>query len=641
MSLISNRGRFTLGNEKNDKNNNVEENSALSFIGVNPKSIFNIQNDKNDKDIKDDLRKKINSNSNIDVENSDNHIPSHLEYNIKLNKKSEKDIKIESDKTHYKKVVSKKTKLFTIILMIIVEIITLTGIYMLGSVYRYLSLTQEIDFDPKKVENVNLDPITIEKMKGFKTVAIFGVDSRTGSVGKGNNSDVNIIANLNLETGEIQLVSVYRDLYLSITDDNLFGKLNAAYLKGGPEQAVKVINKNFDININSYFAFNWKAVADGIQLLGGIDIEVTKSEYKYLNAFIHETCIATGIDGKNPAAHYVKSYGYQHLDGVQAVAYGRLRLMDSDFQRVERQKKIIGLCLEKAKKIDIPTLRMIIEAVLPQIGYSYDMNEIFSLLKLVNVARITDSTGCPDVSSVRTVQMGSNGDCVVPLNLQKSVTLLHKVLFNVDNYNPSSSVKHYSNRITELRRKHEEENKLKGQSEESIDGEIQNEVESEGNSTVKQTKKRVATSSNAKPSSNKETTANSNLPISDAESLVEEPESDSLPISNNNNNNNNSFTEYVSPGVPANNNNTSNNAPGGSADLGSTPGGSAPGNSAPGGSAPGGSAPSNQGNANQAVAVPGPPTENMSPNNTNITPNTQPTMAQASNEVVPIIGAPF
>ena len=304
----------------------------------------------------------------------------------------------------------------------------------------------------------------------------------------------------------------------------------------------------------------------------------------------------------------------------------------------------------------MPTLRMIVEAVLPQIGYSYDMNEIFSLMKLVNVARITNSTGCPDVSCVRTVQMGSNGDCVVPLNLQKSVTLLHKILFNVDDYNPSSSVKHYSNRITELRRKHEEENKLKGQTEESIEGEIQAEDGAGNNSTTKQTKKRVATSSGAKSNTNKETTANSNLPISDAESNVEEPESDSLPISNNNNNNNNSnsnnnnnnnsFTEYVSPGVPANNNSTSNNAPGGSAPGGSAPGGSVPGgsaqgSSAQGSSAPGGSAPSNQGNANQAVAVPGPPTGNVSQNNTNTVPNIEPTTAQTSNEVVPIIGAPF
>ena len=644
MSLISNRGRFTLDNEKNDQNNIVEENSALSLIGVNPKSVCDLQKENSDKDVKDDIKEKINSKISSNLETHKNHIPNHLEYNLKLNKANENEPKKEDNKINFNKPVKRKIRIFVIILMVVVELITLTGIYMFGSVYRYLSLTQEVDFDPKKVENVNLDPITIEKMKGYKTVAIFGVDSRTGSVGKGNNSDVNIIANLNLETGEIQLVSVYRDLYLSITDDNLFGKLNAAYLKGGPEQAVKVINKNFDVNINSYFAFNWKAVADGIQLLGGIDIEVTKSEYKYLNAFIHETCIATGIDGKNPAAHYVKSYGFQHLDGVQAVAYGRLRLMDSDFQRVERQKKIIGLCLEKAKKIDMPTLRMIVEAVLPQIGYSYDMNEIFSLMKLVNVARITNSTGCPDVSSVRTVQMGSNGDCVVPLNLQKSVTLLHKILFNVDDYNPSSSVKHYSNRITELRRKHEEENKLKGQTEESIEGEIPAEDESGNNSTTKQIRKRVATSSGAKPSTNKETTANSNLPISDAESLVEEPESDSLTISNgnNNNNNNNSFTEYVSPGVPANNTNTSNNAPGSnapgsSAPGGSTPGGNAPsniapGSSAPGSSVPGGNAPSNQGNANQAVAVPGPPTGDI---------NQNPTTAQTSNEVVPIIGAPF
>ena len=121
-------------------------------------------------------------------------------------------------------------------------------------------------------------------------------------------------------TGEIRPVSVYRDSYLNINDKNTYNKINAAYMQGGPEQVVKALNRNLDIDIDDYATFNWKAVADAINILGGIDVEITKSEFYYINAFISETVKATGV-----ASTQLKSAGMNHPDGVQAVAYGRLR----------------------------------------------------------------------------------------------------------------------------------------------------------------------------------------------------------------------------------------------------------------------------------------------------------------------------
>ena len=107
-------------------------------------------------------------------------------------------------------------------------------------------------------------------MKGYMTIACFGVDSRNVggkmNVGKGTNSDVNMICGVNLETGEIRLVSVFRDTYLNVNDKNSYNKINYAYAQGGPEQAVKALNKNLGLNITQYATFNWKAVADAINL---------------------------------------------------------------------------------------------------------------------------------------------------------------------------------------------------------------------------------------------------------------------------------------------------------------------------------------------------------------------------------------
>ena len=418
--------------------------------------------------------------------------------------------------------------------MIVVEIITLIGIINVSSVIRLAKMTQIVPFDPKVVISPYIDESTINIMKGYKTVAIFGVDSRNGSVAQGNNADVNLIINLNVENGDIEIISIYRDLYLSVTDGNSYDKLNSAYRRGGPEAAVKVLNKCLDLNITNFFAFNWKAVADGIELLGGIDLDISKAEYKYMNAFIHETCIATGIDAKNPAAHYIKSSGMQHLDGVQAVAYGRLRLMDSDFQRVDRQKEVIMLCLQKAKTLDIPTLRMILEAVLPQIAYEFDMNEMVSLLRIIRNVTIVESTSCPETSNVVTMDMGNSGACVVPINLEKAVIKLHKILFNEDDYTVSTAVKRYSARISELRHKYQEENAINESIKQSLEAEGLGEnaisVDNTDNKSNRVTRPVVSSKSDAAAKK----ASVSNLPVNiDTSIYPEEPENDNnLPIDN-------------------------------------------------------------------------------------------------------------
>ena len=117
------------------------------------------------------------------------------------------------------------------------------------------------------------------KQKGYYTVALFGVDSRDGNVDRGL-SDVNIICNINRETGDVQLVSVYRDTYAQIDEKGTYHKINEAYFRGGAKQAVPALERNLDLKIEDYATFNWKAVADGINILGGIDIEITEPEFR-------------------------------------------------------------------------------------------------------------------------------------------------------------------------------------------------------------------------------------------------------------------------------------------------------------------------------------------------------------------------
>ena len=341
----------------------------------------------------------------------------------------------------------KKARRTRIITMVIVELLTLVCIFGCGFVYRYMHMTADVAFDVSKVRNDNIDISQKQKMSGYWTVAVFGVDSRNGDVGKGANADVQIIANVNMGTGDITLTSVYRDTYLNLGKGDRYSKSNAAYAEGGPEQAVAMLNKNLDLDIENYVTFNWKAVADVIDLLGGVDIDVSKAAFYYMNAYIHETCLKSGISAQNPAAMYIKQAGPQHLNGVQAVAYARLRYMDSDFERTKRQREVISQCLDLAKKTDLATLTKIIDTVLPQVAFNIDTADIIELAKGISRYNIRESVGFP--KDLKDQMMGKKGACVIPATLESNVVWLHSILFADENYSVSDAVKRYSQKISD------------------------------------------------------------------------------------------------------------------------------------------------------------------------------------------------
>ena len=122
------------------------------------------------------------------------------------------------------------------------------------------------------------------QMSGYRIVALFGVDARDKSLGKGNRTDTIIVASINETTKEVKLVSVYRDTYLNIGNDS-YNKANSAYAKGGPLQAINMLNMNLDLNITDYVTVGWAGVADTIDSLGGVEIDVDESEIKHLNNY--------------------------------------------------------------------------------------------------------------------------------------------------------------------------------------------------------------------------------------------------------------------------------------------------------------------------------------------------------------------
>lgn len=281
----------------------------------------------------------------------------------------------------------------------------------------------------------------LHRQTGTWTIAIFGVDSRDSSVDEGTHADVQMICTMDRETGEIKLVSVYRDTYMKVSSDGKYHKINQAYFDGGHEQAVQALEENLDLSVDNYATFNWKAVAEGINILGGIDLEITDAEFKYINAFITETVESTGI-----GSVHLEHAGANHLDGVQAVAYSRLRLMDTDFQRTERQRKVISLALEKAKAADVGTLTTLVMTVLPQLSTDIGVDDLLPMAKDAGKYYIGETAGFP--FSRQSEKIGRM-DCVVPTTLASNVQQLHVFLYGDENYRVPSSVQKISDQISQ------------------------------------------------------------------------------------------------------------------------------------------------------------------------------------------------
>ena len=287
-------------------------------------------------------------------------------------------------------------------------------------------------------------------MSGYRNIALFGVDSREKALTKNTRSDTIIIASVNEGTGDIKLVSVYRDTYLNLSNDS-YNKCNAAYAKGGPMQAINMLNMNLDMNITDFVTIGFDGLIDVIDAMGGVEVDVLESEIVHLNNY-QISMVGKTTDGTNFTATAGTDYipvttaGRQTLNGLQATAYCRIRYVGNDFMRAERQRSVIKAILEKAKTN--PTkLPSVAESLFDEVYTSLDLSEIVSLLGEITKYQIVGESGFPTDDKITTGTIGEKGSCVIPLDLKSNVSWLHEFLFNDTGYEPSSAVQGYSEKI--------------------------------------------------------------------------------------------------------------------------------------------------------------------------------------------------
>ncbi len=283
------------------------------------------------------------------------------------------------------------------------------------------------------LESVAVNQFTDENIGDYINIALFGVDSQQNDLQENTRSDSMIIASVNRKTHKVTLTSLYRDTYVEIEGHGMT-KLNHAYAFGGPELAVNTINTNFDLNIQDFVTVNFMALANTIDALGGIRINITEEELDWVNAYSKDVARINGTKFKK-----IKRAGKQKLNGTQATGYCRVRYTSGgDFTRAKRQRRVIMAIFRKAKKADPFTLLEVMNTIFPQIYTSLSTKDMLALAKYLPWYEIENQKGFPYELDCHRAGDGIYYD--FPVTLTTNVQKLHKKLFGTKNYQPSQKV---------------------------------------------------------------------------------------------------------------------------------------------------------------------------------------------------------
>ncbi|MDO4745447.1 MAG: LCP family protein [Bacillota bacterium] len=326
------------------------------------------------------------------------------------------------------------------VITVLVLVLGVTGVLAAGItiVKNTLDNVGRVELDPALI---GIDPIVDQQLSNYRNIAILGIDARDMESDEAVRSDAIIIASINKETGEIKLFSVYRDTMLDLGDDVGLDKITHAYYYGGPTKALYTINKNLDLNVKEVMVVNWKAVADVVDALGGIDVEIQDSEINEMNKYIKDT--QRNIGGSK---EQITEAGKQTLNGVQAVTYSRIRkdAATGDYRRNERMKIVVKATFEKALQMDVKALKKISNEILPQIKTNMSSRDMMGMIMDITTYEMTDSIGWPYETR------GWTGAAWYgpPVTLNSNVVKLHEELFNQEDYVPTQAVQDISAEIS-------------------------------------------------------------------------------------------------------------------------------------------------------------------------------------------------
>ena len=332
--------------------------------------------------------------------------------------------------------------------VVIAIVLVLAAVLAVGGISMLFATVASAENIPIDKNDIGMDAGAAASLDGYRNILILGTDARKGEEDGMVRSDAIVVASINEDTNEVKLFSVFRDTLLDVGDGTL-DKITHAYAYGGAQQSLKAINKNLDLNIDEVVVINWKTVADMIDAVGGIEIDVQESELEELNHFIPNT--AKNVDGPSDK---VESAGKQTLNGVQAVTYARIRkdAATGDYRRNERMKIVFSETFKAVKHSGPIKMLSVARHAMPEVKTNMSTLSMVGLILKAKSFDMTDSsTGFPyDVGSWTGYAGAGYAWYGPPINLSNNVSKLHGQFFDQEGYSPSATVQEISNNIANM-----------------------------------------------------------------------------------------------------------------------------------------------------------------------------------------------
>lgn len=286
---------------------------------------------------------------------------------------------------HAKKKMSTWLKVVLILLLVII----LSGVILAGKfVGDKLAKINFKDLDESDLDlNANLysdvNGLTQNEYDQVFNIVLLGSDSKNMSNTYDGNSDAIMIISVNPKFKSIKLISIPRDTAANIEGEKNRYKINYAFAKGREQLALKTINKTFDLNLKEYVTINISSMYDIINELGGVELNITKDEMKWINEYVD---MFYGFSGEKTKK--VTSYGKVTLTGEQAAAHVKERMAGTrsatnehgDYGRTRRQRDVFTAMLNKIASKDVREILRIIDLILEQVTTNVNVAKYMAML---------------------------------------------------------------------------------------------------------------------------------------------------------------------------------------------------------------------------------------------------------------------
>lgn len=328
-------------------------------------------------------------------------------------------------------------------MIIVISVLIILACAAAAAFLYFNSMTGKMDIVETNEADFDIDSQVAKDLKNYQNIAILGVDARKNESYKGSRSDAIIVARIKKDTGDIQLISVMRDSYLQIEGEDgskSLDKITHAHAYGGGLDTCKSLNRNLDLNISEFVVFNWQSVADLVDAVGGVTVDIQANEISDMNQYGNESA-------KNVGGTYTEIYntGKTKLNGAQAVTYCRIRKNSGgDTGRGNRYKEVMSQLLTKASKMSVSDLNKVANEIFPEIQTNIKKTTMLTMLTKINGYKFGKNYGW----SKKYYGGIINGVWYsVPKTLESNVQWLHKKAFGQTDYSVTDRCKTISDQI--------------------------------------------------------------------------------------------------------------------------------------------------------------------------------------------------